>query len=120
MEKVLNIGGHEIKMKSTAGTITRYRNAFNRDFMKDLIHMQEKLTENQDAGVDNIDLSLFEKLAWAMAKTADDNVPELEKWLDQFAPFDIIQAIPDIMNLLIANLEQINNKKKLEEQPTNV
>lgn len=114
MERVLNIGGHEIKMMSTAGTIMRYRNAFNRDFMKDLISMQQKLSENPDAGVDNIDLSLFEKLAWSMAKTADNSIPDLEHWLDQFAPFDIIQATPEIMNLLIANLEQINNKKKLE------
>ena len=33
MEKILEIGGKQIKMKSTAGTMMRYRNNFNRDFI---------------------------------------------------------------------------------------
>ena len=45
MEKVLNIGGKEVKMKSTAGTMMRYRNNFNRDFIKDLVSLQGKLNE---------------------------------------------------------------------------
>lgn len=116
MEKTLNIGGHEIKMKSTAGTMNRYRNAFNRDFIKDLVRLQENLSKkiNSNTDFEAIDLELFERLAWAMAKTADDEIPDIEHWLDEFETFDIMQALPEIMGLLTANLEQINTKKKTE------
>lgn len=115
MEKVLNIGGKQIKLKSTAGTMMRYRNNFNRDFVKDLIALQEKLIAKKEQGkeLEALDLDMFEKIAWCMAKTADDNIPDIEHWLDDFETFDIMQVLPEIMTLLVANMEQIN-KKKLE------
>lgn len=121
MEKVLNIGGKEVKMKSTAGTMMRYRNNFNRDFIKDLVSLQGKLTDKIEKGqeFEALDLDIFEKIAWCMAKTSDDNIPDIEHWLDGFETFDIMQVLPEIMNLLVANMEQINSKKKLEEAPTN-
>lgn len=118
MEKILNIGGKNIKMKSTAGTMMRYRNNFNRDFIKDLVKLQSKLNEKIEKGTEfeALDLDIFEKIAWCMAKTADDNVPDIEHWLDEFETFDVMQVLPEIMALLVSNMEQINNKKKLEAQ----
>lgn len=118
MEKVLNIGGKEIKMKSTAGTMMRYRNNFNRDFIKDLVKLQGKLGDKLEKGeeFEALDLDLFEKIAWCMAKTADNSIPDIEHWLDEFDTFDIMQVLPELMNLLVANMEQINDKKKLEVQ----
>lgn len=118
MEKVLIIGGKEIGMKSTAGTMMRYRNQFNRDFIKDLVRLQEKLSNKIDTGADfeALDLDIFDKIAWCMAKTYNNDIPDIEHWLDEFETFDIMQVLPDIMGLLIANMEQVNenNKKKLE------
>lgn len=118
MEKVLNIGGKEIRMKSTAGTMMRYRNNFNRDFIKDLVKLQTKLSDKLEKGqeFEALDLDLFEKIAWCMAKTADNSIPDIEHWLDEFDTFDIMQVLPELMNLLVANMEQINDKKKLEAQ----
>lgn len=118
MEKVLNIGGKQIKMKSTAGTMMRYRNNFNRDFIKDLVNLQTRLNEKIEKGAEfeALDLDLFEKIAWCMAKTADNSIPDIENWLDEFDTFDIMQVLPELMNLLVANMEQINDKKKLEAQ----
>lgn len=118
MEKVLNIGGKQIKMKSTAGTMMRYRNNFNRDFIKDLVRLQARLGEKLEKGqeFEALDLDLFEKIAWCMAKTADNSIPDIENWLDEFDTFDIMQVLPELMNLLVANMEQINDKKKLEVQ----
>ena len=121
MEKILNIGGKDIKLKSTAGTMMRYRNNFNRDFIKDLVNLQGKLTDKATKGAEfnAIDLDIFEKIAWCMAKTADDTIPDIEKWLDEFETFDIMQVLPQIMELIVGNMEQINNKKKLEETTAN-
>ena len=121
MEKVLKIGKKEIKLKSTAGTMMRYRNNFNRDFIKDLVNLQGKLNDKVEKGkeFEAVDLDIFEKIAWCMAKTADDNVPNIEKWLDEFETFDIMQVLPEIMSLIVGNMEQINNKKKLEQTTAN-
>ena len=120
MEKIIKIGGKEIKMKSTAGTMMRYRNNFNRDFIKDLVKLQGKLNEKLEKGAEfeAIDLDLFEKIAWCMAKTADNTIPDIENWLDEFETFDIMQVLPELMNLLVANMEQINenDKKKLQTE----
>ena len=117
MEKVIEIGGKEIKLKSTAGTMMRYRNNFNRDFIKDLISLQTKLQQKVETGTqfEALDLDIFEKIAWCMAKTADDSIPDIERWLDEFDTFDIMQVLPELMNLLVANMEQINAKKKTIE-----
>lgn len=120
MEKVLIIGNKEVKMKSTAGTMMRYRNNFNRDFIKDLVRLQRVLDNKLEKGeeFEALDLDIFEKLAWCMAKTADDSIPDIEHWLDEFDTFDIMQVLPEIMGLLIANMEQINSKKKTVEAET--
>ena len=119
MEKIIKIGGKEIKMKSTAGTMMRYRNNFNRDFIKDLVKLQGKLNEKLEKGAEfeAIDLDLFEKIAWCMAKTADNTIPDIENWLDEFETFDIMQVLPELMNLLVANMEQINENDKKKLQP---
>lgn len=110
MEKILQIGTKEIKLKSTAGTMMRYRNYFNRDFLKDLINLQRKLNDRVETGsqFEAIDLDIFEKITWCMAKTADNSIPDIEHWLDDFETFDIMQILPQIMELLISNMEQIN------------
>lgn len=122
MEKVLKIGDKEVKMKSTAGTMLRYRNYFNRDFIQDLIKLQTKLNDKIDKNqeFEAIDLEIFERIAWCMAKTADNNIPEMENWLDDFETFDIMQVLPEIMGLLVQNMEQVNNKKKIEQEMENI
>lgn len=114
MEKIINISGKEVKLKSTAGTLLRYRNYFHRDFMKDLIHLQRRLNEKEENGTDFeiIDLELFERIAWCMAKTADKDTPDIESWLDGFESFDIMIVLPEIMTLLTDNMSQLSNSKK--------
>ncbi|MBQ8298665.1 MAG: hypothetical protein IJX99_02175 [Clostridia bacterium] len=118
MEKVLNISNKDIRMKSTAGTLMRYRNNFGRDLIKDMVHLQNKL-KKVTAGEEQfqiIELDMFEKIAWSMAKTADNTIPDIEHWLDNFETFDIMKVLPEIMQLLVDNLQQENeSKKKLAE-----
>lgn len=118
MEKTLIIGGKEVKLKSTAGTMMRYRNNFNRDFLKDLIALQGKLKDKTEKGAEFeiVDLEIFERIAWCMAKTADDNTPPIENWLDEFNTFDIMQVLPQIMELLVSNMAQVNEPGKKKEE----
>ena len=115
MDKVIKIGDKEVKFKSTAGTLLRYRNNFGRDFLKDLVKLQEKLKNKKTQAKQfmAIDLQMFSEIAWVMAKTADDSIPNIEKWLDQFDTFDIMQILPQLFDLIQNNLKQ-------EQAPKNV
>lgn len=120
MEKVILIGDKEVKLKATAGTMTRYRMYFRRDFLKDLFSLQAKLKEVENSDVvtqfNVMDLEMFERIAWVMAKTADNSIPSIEFWLDDFEMFTITQILPEILGLVNDNmLQQTESKKKLVE-----
>ena len=120
MEKTIIVSGKEVKFKATAGLNYRYREKFNRDFLKDLQGLQKKLEQNKNEGneFEIIDLQMFERIAWTMAKTADKTIPDIEEWLDQFDMFAITQILPEILSLVAEDTEQINAKKKtVEEAP---
>lgn len=114
MEKIISINGKDVKFKATAGTMLRYRNNFKRDFIKDLIQLQSKFSSKVESGTEfeMIDLELFERIAWCMVKTADNSIPGIEEWLDDFETFDIMKILPELTTLLIDNMNQLNPQKK--------
>lgn len=114
MEKVLSVGEKQIKFKSTAGTMMRYRNYFHRDFIKDLVHLKEKLKDKKENGAEFelVDLEIFERISWCMAKTANPDIPDIEHWLDEFESFDIMLILPEIITLLVDNMATLNTTKK--------
>lgn len=120
MEKVISIDGKNVRFKSTAGTLMRYRNNFGRDLIKDIVALDKKFktVKNGQAQFEMIELDMFEKIAWAMAKTADERIGDIEHWLDDFDSFSIMKVLPQIMELLIGNLKQENEKKRMIENTT--
>ena len=114
MEKTLNIDGKEVRFKSTAGTLMRYRMNFGRDLIKDIAKLEKryKSVENGEDEFEIYDLEMFEKIAWAMAKTANNDISDIENWLDEFESFSIMVILPEIMDLLIANMKQEQESKK--------
>lgn len=120
MEKIIEIDNKKIRFKSTAGTLMRYRNNFGRDLIKDIVALDKKFKKVKD-GTEQfaiLELDMFEKIAWAMAKTADNQIPDIEHWLDDFDSFSIMKILPQIMELLIGNLRQDNEKKRMIETAT--
>ena len=113
IEKVLNISGHDIKFKSTAGTLRHYRNNFGRDMLKDVVHLQDKLQKVTTSAeqFEVIDLGIFENIAWSMAKTADPNTKPIDEWLDDFDTFAITKILPELMVLLADNMRTENQSK---------
>ena len=120
MEKIIRIDNRDVRFKSTAGTLMRYRNNFGRDFLKDIVALDKKF-KSVKSGIGQfevVELDIFEKLAWSMAKTANDNIPDIEHWLDDFNSFSIMQVLPEIMELLVGNLQQESQKKRMVETAT--
>lgn len=104
MEKTIMIDGKLVKFKSTAGTMIRYRNQFNREFLLDL----EKL-RNAKKDLSVITLSPFYDIVWVLAKTADDSIGDPLTWYDSFDDFPIIDVFTQLQDIIMATIKTKNS-----------
>lgn len=109
MEKTIKIGEQEIRLKATAATPLHYRNVFKgHDLMKDLMKIGEC-----DENLENIDLGIFERMVYIMSGAF--KTESLADWLDKFEMTDIVEAIPEIIDLWGDNAEtqSLDNSKNV-------
>lgn len=112
MEAIITVGDKEVKMRASALIPRLYRFKFGRDIIKDITTLKkafEKASdlpenatdeEKENAQLSALDLTIFENVAYIMAKHADKNQPETpDEWLDQFDMFSIYQVLPQILTL---------------------
>ena len=113
MERTLNIGGADLRMRASALIPRLYRFRFGRDLIKDMAQLEkaykkalsvkEDATEEErkEAELSILDLTIFENVAWAMAKNADPNVPnDPDEWLDSInGVFSVYEVLPQILEL---------------------
>lgn len=101
MIKTLTIDGKEVTFKSTGGTMMRYRNQFNSEFLTDLSALSKVTKE---------DFSLFtcksiEQIIWVLAKTANSSVPDPQTWYDSFDEFPIYEVWGQLQDMLTASFK---------------
>lgn len=115
MERTIKIGEQEVRFKATAGTARRYRERFNSDIFSDIT----KLAKASNGQATAVELSIFENLAYIMAKQADPTVPDdPDEWLDTFEIMPFIEVLPQLLQLWGLNVEGLEeSKKKAEAQP---
>ena len=107
MEKTLVVDGQQVNFKASSGTFRRYRFHFRRDLLTDMKILGERVEKlGEDAGFTLNDLEMFENIAWIMAKTADDSVPDVDIWMDQFETFSIYEVLPELLKIFAANMEK--------------
>lgn len=124
MEKIINIGGKDIRFRATAALPLQYKAQFGRDLFSDLnkvqscwhgpsiVLSQEEIASGQmttehmeafQAGYfdENLDLELLYNLVWAMAKCADRSIAPPLEWYDQFdeglSIFGVFGDLSDIL-----------------------
>ena len=115
MEKTIKISGKDITFKATGGIMYRYKNQFGREYLADAMAMQEfidsakkkkvktadgKITYVDDYDFTKLNLELAYNLAWTLAKTADNSIPDPQTWLDSFDEFPIMEIIPQLNELM--------------------
>lgn len=113
MEKTISIDGRDVKFKATASTIRQYRARFGRDLLMDFQKLQNETNKGETLSVDT--LTIFENLAYTMAKQADPDIPDTaDEWLDGFDMFSIYIVLPQIVELWqLSNLPISTSKKKV-------
>lgn len=126
MEKIIKVGGKEVKMRASALVPRLYRFKFGRDMIADMTMLRKAYNkaaslpetaseeEKEDVQLSALDLTIFENTAYIMAKHADANQPNNpDDWLDQFEMFSIYEVLPQILELwALSNATTSISKKK--------
>ena len=90
--------------------MNKLRKAYNK-----AAKLPKKATEEeiQDAQLSEIDLEIFENVAWVMAKQYDDSIENgPDEWLDTFNTFSIYEILPNILQLWAINTATTSKPKK--------
>lgn len=117
MEKTILIDEKEVRFKATALTPRIYREKFGRDLLLDLEQLREAMRRVATGGSDEqfsvADLTVFENVAFTMARQADQNIPQsVDEWLDGFGMFSIYSILPEIISLWQQNTTTTATAKK--------
>lgn len=113
IRRVVNIGGKDVTLGASALLPKIYRVRFGKDLVSDMNRLRKAFqaasalpqdateAEKEAAALDEIDLTVFERVAWAMAYHADKTVPQdPDEWLESFDNvFSIYQVFPVILEL---------------------
>ena len=119
--KNIEIDGRLVPFKASATVPRLYRLKFGRDIFSDIDKLIEA-TENGNAEASALtieSLTIFEDVAYTMAKYADDSIPDTtEEWLDGFNVFSIYFILPQIVELWRLNNQTAVESKKKQGPPT--
>ena len=125
-EKIVTIDGKPVKMRASALIPRLYRVRFGRDMVADMRQLQKAFAkaqslpatateeERQDAQLSVLDLTLFENVAYMMAKHAGNQIPDSpEEWLDSIeGVVSIYEILPAILELWGMNNHTTSIPKK--------
>lgn len=119
--KNIEIDGRQVPFKASAAVPRIYRLKFGRDIFSDIDRLIDA-TQGGDAAESTLDvetLTIFEDVAYTMAKYADPGAPETpEEWLDTFDMFSIYFILPQIIELWRLNTQiSVESKKKADNPP---
>lgn len=113
MEKTIHIDGKEVRFKSTGATPLRYKAQFGKDYFSEIMKMGalEKLNKKNitEKDLEALDFEVFYNIAWTLARTANNAIPEPITWLDEFDEFPMMQIIPELQDMILATIQ---TKKK--------
>lgn len=108
MEKTLTIDGKQVKFKSTAATMLRYKAQFGRDMIRDFSVLQSAFQKTKKGikvvDIDKLDMETIYNLIWVFAKTADKSIPDVMNWFDTFETFPLVNVLSELTELLTSSL----------------
>ncbi len=115
-EKIVKVGGREVRFRSSAAVPRLYRIKFKRDIFRDIAKLEKNFAEkgSEEMSLMEIDdLEIFENVAYIMAWHADPSIPgSIDEWLENFEMFSIYEVLPEILELWGDNLmTQVDSKK---------
>lgn len=143
MEKIINIGGVDVKLSNNVGWTMEYRDQFGEDIIPKLLPMAQSITEALAAvfseyGANGFDAKTIAEalqgrtldimipltqlsftdliigITWAMAKDADPNIDPPRQWVRQFESFPVDEIVPEVLDLVKRGFTSSKNLSRLE------
>ena len=144
MEKIISIGGKDIRLNNNIGWAMEYRDQFGKDILPVVMPLLTSMIESvatviSEAETDgeitttsiaealtgrslDIVLPLYQaefvdlviNVLWSMAKTADASIEPPRKWVKQFEGFYLDEIVPDLLELVFRGLVSSKNLERLE------
>lgn len=127
MERIVTVGETEVKFRATAMVPRLYRFKFGRDMISDMNILKKSFNkatktlnsdateeEKKEAQLSVLDLTIFENIAYILAKHADTTLPDTpEEWLDSIdGIFSVYQILPVILELWDTGLKTTSTPAK--------
>ena len=126
MERTVQIDGKPMRMRASALIPRLYRFKFGRDLIADMNRLKKAYDkanalppdateeQRQDAQLEATELTIFENVAYLMAKQAGEPVPDTpDEWLDGMdGVFSVYEVLPVILELWGAHLATTAKPKK--------
>ena len=145
MEKTIKIGKNEVRLSNNFSWAMIYRDQFGHDILVTLTPMMAAALDVtsgllSEVSVDGkiertalfkaldgdkfldaiIHLGGFESvdiinIAWAMAKAADDDIPDPRTWIKCFETFPLDTIVPELFSMALKGLVSSKNLKRLKD-----
>ena len=143
MIKTIKVGNKEVRLDNNVGWTMVYRDQFGTDIIpsimplfssaldivSELVKQTGKTTDiaaedilaltDGDAFINAaIHLGGFEfvdflHITWALAKNADDSIPDPKAWIREFDEFPVDQIAPEVVKLIFKGMISSKNLRKL-------
>lgn len=145
MERIIKIDDKELKLDNNVGWLMEYKSQFNVDILPTLMPLLAGITDMMAGLVEATDkvesfdikdfakmtrsegwmdalvkLSSFEivdmmNITWALAKTADESIPEPRKWVRELGRFPTDEIGPELLELVAQSVMSSKNFQRLQE-----
>lgn len=145
MEKTVQIGNKEVRLNNNIGWAIDYRDQFGQDIIPTLLPMvaaaldliKGLLEEVEDTNnlewrdilrlidgdtlfdalihLGGLEFRDFINITWAMAKCADDSIPEPRTWVKEFEVFPVDELAPTVFDLIFTGVVSSKNLTRLKD-----
>lgn len=150
MEKTVQIGNKEVRLINNIGWAIDYRDQFGQDIIPTLLPMvaaaldliKGLLEEVEDTNnlewrdilklidgdtlfdalihLGGLEFRDFINITWAMAKCADDSIPEPRTWVKEFEVFPVDELAPTVFDLIFKGVVSSKNLTRLKDVRKNL
>lgn len=138
MIKTIKINDNtELTLSNNIGWAMEYREQFGHDIVPDLLpvvsavislldeipqdkkgkidlkHVNKDVLQDALINLAGLQFVDFINLVWALAKNADDKIPEPKKWVKQFDTFPLDIIAPEVFKLIVEGFVSSKNLPRL-------
>lgn len=131
MRSTIKIGKKkEIKINTSWNWAYIYQDYFGHDIIPDLVPLIDTFietlsglingaeTDEEDLGskLYGMEITTVTNVIWALAKNADDSIPEVREWLDGFDEFPLDIILPEVLDALAGSMMSTKKAELLRGQ----